>query len=125
MRNLYSFTVQPDVVFYFNVPLDVAVERITGARAKIKYYEAGMDLGLSDNKVTSFRLFQQRILNEYDRMVSEFGFTVIQGDLPVETQQKQVREIVTRVLKGFKGLPNPLKPARSHHKKPAQVGGQP
>ncbi len=124
VRNLYSFAFQPDVVFYFNVPLDVAVERITGARAKIKYYEAGMDLGLSDNKVTSFRLFQQRILNEYDRMVSEFGFTVIQGDLPVEAQQKQVREIVSRALKGFTGLPNPLRPVRSHRKKPAKVGGQ-
>jgi dTMP kinase len=127
VRNLYSFAFQPDVVFYFSVPLDVAVERITGARAKIKFYEAGMDLGLSDNKVTSFRLFQQRILNEYDRMVSEFGFTVIQGDLPVEAQQKQVREIVSRALKGFTGLPNPLMPVRSHHKKPAstQKGGQP
>lgn len=125
VRNLYSFAFQPDVVFYFSVPLDVAVERITGARAKIKFYEAGMDLGLSDNKVTSFRLFQQRILNEYDRMVSEFGFTVIQGDLPVEAQQKQVRDIVSRALKGFTGLPNPLMPVRSHHKKPAKVGGLP
>ena len=125
VRNLYSFAFQPDVVFYFNVPLDVAVERITGARAKIKYYEAGMDLGLSENKVTSFRLFQQRILNEYDRMVSEFGFTVIQGDMPVEVQQKQVREIVSRALKGFKGLPNPLRPVRSHHKKPVNEGDLP
>lgn len=126
VRNLYSFAVQPDLVFYFSVPLDVAVERITGARAKIKYYEAGMDLGLSDNKVTSFRLFQQRILSEYDNMVDEFGFTVVHGDLPVETQQKIVRERVNKILFGFKGLPNPLKPVRSHHKKPAaaQTGGQ-
>ena len=60
-------------------------------------------------------------------MVSEFGFTVIEGDLPVEAQQKKVREIVGKVLQGFKGLPNPLRPARSHHKKPALApqGGQP
>lgn len=126
VRNLYSFAVQPDVVFYFRVPLDVAVERITSARSKIKFYEAGMDLGLSENKVTSFRLFQSRILNEYDRMVDEFGFTVIQADQTVEHQQKQVREIVRKALLGWKGLPNPLMPVRSHHKKvekPVKGGG--
>lgn len=110
VRNLYSFTIQPDIVFYFRVPLDVAVDRITSSRAKIKYYEAGMDLGLSDNKVTSFRLFQQRIIDEYDRMVDEFGFTVIDGALPVQKQQKIVRQIVKKSLQGWSGLPNPTVP---------------
>ena len=58
--------------------------RLLARRAKLKYYEAGMDLGLSENKVTSFRLFQQRIINEYDAMVDEFGFTVQDGSLAVE-----------------------------------------
>ena len=81
VRNLYSFATQPDLAFYFRVPLDVAVDRILSARSKLKYYEAGMDLGLSDNKVTSFRLFQQRIITEYDKMVDEMGLTVIDGTL--------------------------------------------
>jgi dTMP kinase len=107
VRNLYSFAPMPDLVLYFRVPLDVAVDRILASRAKIKYYEAGMDLGLSDNKVSSFRLFQQRIIDEYDRMVVEYGLTVIDGTMPVEKQQKQVREVVRKVLKGWEGLPNP------------------
>lgn len=118
VRNLYSFAVQPDMAFYFRVPLDVAVERILSGRPKLKYYEAGMDLGLSENKVTSFRLFQQRIINEYDNMVSEFNFTVIDGTLPVENQQKMIRQYVRKALQGWQGLPNPLVPVRrSHHKK--------
>lgn len=120
VRNLYSFAFQPDLMFYFSVPLDVAVERILSSRAKIKYYEAGMDLGLSENKVTSFRLFQQRIINEYDLMVDEFGLTVVDGTQPVEKQQKEIRQIVKKALHGFKGLPNPLAPKRSHHKRPLQ-----
>jgi dTMP kinase len=108
IRNLYSFAVQPDLAFYFRVPLDIAVERITSSRAKIKYYEAGMDLGLSENKITSFRLFQQRIIDEYEKMVSEFGFTVIDGTQPVEIQQKEIRTIVSKTLRKWAGLPNPL-----------------
>ena len=46
VRNLYSFAIQPDLALYFQVDIDTAVERILASRAKIKYYEAGMDLGL-------------------------------------------------------------------------------
>jgi dTMP kinase len=107
VRNLYSFAAQPDLAFYFQVPLNVSVERILSGRSKLKYYEAGMDLGLSGNRVTSFRLFQQRIIDEYDLMIDEFGLEVIDGSLPVEQQQKSVRKIVKKILKGWKGLPNP------------------
>ena len=105
VRNLYSFALQPDIAFYFRVPLNVAVNRILSARAKIKYYEAGRDLGLSDDKVVSFRLFQQRISDEYEKMVSEFGLTVIDGSLPIYTQQQEVRNITQRMLGEWQGLP--------------------
>jgi dTMP kinase len=121
VRNLYSFAYKPDLALYFRVPLDIAVERITSARASLKYYEAGMDLGLSDNKITSFRLFQQRIINEYDKMVDEFGLDVIDGTLPVETQQNQIRLIAKKLLHRWKGLPTPNSPRRAV--KNAAAGG--
>jgi dTMP kinase len=107
VRNLYSFAIQPDIAFYFRVPLDIAVDRILMARAKLKFYEAGMDLGLSDNMVTSFRLFQQRIVDEYEKMITEFGFTVIDGTLPIQTQQQRVRRVTRKVLQDWQGLPVP------------------
>jgi dTMP kinase len=112
VRNLYSFAFQPDLTFYFQVPLDTAVERILSARAKIKYYEAGMDLGLSDKKATSFRLFQQRILNQYESMLNEFNFQIIDASLSVHNQQKQIRQSVQKTLTGWEGLPHPSLSAR-------------
>ncbi len=109
VRDMYSFAIKPDVALYFRVPLDIAVERITGSRAKLKYYEAGMDLGLSENYQESFTLFQGRILSEYDKMVDEFGLTMIDGTLSVKEQQKKVRALVKKMLAGFEGLPNPNK----------------
>jgi len=107
VRNMYSFAIQPDAALYFRVPLDIAVERITSARAKLKYYEAGMDLNLSENINESFKLFQGRILDEYDKMVDEFGLIKIDGTLQVKDQQRQVRNIIKKVLKDWEGLPNP------------------
>ena len=99
MRNLYRFAVRPTLAFYFRVPLDVALGRILGGRDALKYYEAGMDLHLSRDVEESFRLFQGRIIDEYEAMIDEFGFQVIDATLSIEEQQTQIREIVERELK--------------------------
>jgi dTMP kinase len=94
LRNLYRFAPIPDITFYFRAPLDIAVHRILSGRPKLKYYEAGMDLGLSYDRAESFRLFQARILEEYDKMVDTDNFVVLDGTIPVNKLQKQMRDIV-------------------------------
>lgn len=98
VRNLYRFATRPNLSFYFRVPLDVAIGRILGGRDAIKYYEAGMDMGLSRDVEESFRIFQGRILDEYEAMAEEVGFHIIDATLSIEKQQKQMREIVIREL---------------------------
>jgi dTMP kinase len=55
----------------------------------LQILRSGMDLGLSDDPNESFRLFQGRILEEYEKMIPEFGLTVIDATLPIEAQQHQ------------------------------------
>ncbi len=95
VRDLYGFAVRPDVALYFRVPVEVALERLLARRAKLKYYEAGMDMGWSNNPVESFDLFQSRVLSEYDRIVTEFGLQVIDATASISDQQRLVREIVS------------------------------
>src|SRR5688572_28568791 len=102
VRELYAFAVKPTVAFYFRTPLDVAMKRILGGRDAIKYYEAGMDLELSNDIEESFRLFQGRIIDEYEKMINEFGLIVIDASLSIEEQQEQMRQIVTAALAGTK-----------------------
>ena len=98
VRNLYRFAIQPNLPFYFRVPLNVALGRILGGRDALKYYEAGMDMDLSRNIEESFRLFQGRILEEYDAMAEEMGFHVIDATRSIEEQQQQMRQITLKVL---------------------------
>ncbi len=107
VRNLYDFSVQPTVALYFRVPLEVALDRILSGRPQLKWYEAGMDLGLSDDVYESFRLFQARIFEQYERMIEEFNFTVIDGTLPLTVKQQQVREILEPHLEGLLRRPDP------------------
>jgi dTMP kinase len=107
LRNLYEFATRPDLALYFRVDIDTSVARIMGGRMRLKYHEAGMDLGLSADPIQSFRLFQSRALEEYDRITEEFGLTVIDGKRSVVEQQREVRRLVRPLLKGLRrsGLP--------------------
>jgi dTMP kinase len=98
VRELYCFAVKPNLAFYFRVPLDVAMKRLADGRNGLKFYEAGMDLDLSDDEEESFRLFQSRILEEYEKMIPEFDLTVIDATLPIETQQAEIRQLVKAKL---------------------------
>jgi dTMP kinase len=102
VRQLYDFAVKPTVGFYFRTPLEVAMKRILGGRNAIKYYEAGMDLGLSDDIEESFRMFQGHIIEEYEKMVGEFGLVVIDATRSIEEQQAEVRQLVSNALTGTK-----------------------
>ena len=100
VREVYRFAVRPTVAFFFRAPLDVAIDRIVSGRPELKYYEAGLDMDWSGDPEESFRVFQGKILAEYDRMVEEFGLTVIDATRSIEEQQREMRQIVGARLRG-------------------------
>jgi dTMP kinase len=102
LRNLYDFATRPDLTLYFRVDIDTSVARIMGGRMQLKYHEAGMDLGLSPDPIQSFRLFQSKVLAEYDRIGEEFGLTVLDAQRSVVEQQREVRKLVRPLLKGLR-----------------------
>jgi dTMP kinase len=100
VRDLYSFAVRPDLALYFRLPIEVSLDRLMARRVKLKFYEAGMDLGWSSNPVESFRLFQGKVLGEYDRLVNEFGLEVVDACGSITEQQRVVRRLVAPYLAG-------------------------
>lgn len=98
VRKIYDFVPRPDLTLYFRVPVQTACDRILSTRRSLKFYEAGMDLGLADTIESSFVEFQSRILVEYDRIVEEYGLAVVDGTLDIREQQDQVREHVKKLF---------------------------
>src|SRR5437588_2419430 len=119
VRNLYRYALRPDLAFYFRVPLDVALGRILGGRDALKYYEAGLDLALSRDVEESFRIFQGRILDEYEAMASEVGFHIIDATQSIEAQQIRMREIV------MSEIGDDLRNTVLHAPIPGEFGAQP
>jgi len=98
VRHVYGFAVKPTIAFYFRVPVEISFDRIVKSRPKLKYYEAGMDLNLSNDPFESYRIFQGRIIEQYESMIETEGFTVIDGTTDIEEQQKRVRQKVMEML---------------------------
>jgi len=64
-------------------------------------------MGLSYDRAESFRLFQARILEEYDKMVETDNFVVLDGTIPVNKLQKQMRDIVASKIDLKRFAPHP------------------
>lgn len=103
VRAVYGFAPRPDLTLYFRVPIAVSLERLLAGRMKLKYHEAGMDVGLSTDPVESFRLFQSRVLENYDRLTQEFHLNVIDATGDIPSQQKLVRRMVQTMLRDYDG----------------------
>jgi len=102
VRRVFQFAPRPDLALYFNVPIDVSVSRLISGRAKLKEYEAGMDLGLAGDLVSSFKIFQGRILGEYAKIVREYGLTEIDATQSIGEQQQTVRRLIDQTLADYK-----------------------
>ena len=98
VRKVYDFAIKPDIAFYFRVPLDTAMDRILSGRPKLKFYEAGMDLNLSKDIYDSFRIFQSKIVDQYEEMSNLEDFYIMDATAQIQEQQKIMREKVRKLL---------------------------
>ena len=98
VENMYSFAIKPHIALFFRVPLETAIARVLDGRQEIQFYEAGMDMRLSENVIESFRMFQGIVAEEYERVVQKYSLMVIDGAMPIKGQQNEVRKIVEEII---------------------------
>ena len=100
VEDIYRFATRPDLDIYFQVSADESLARTLSNHPRLKYYQAGMDLGLSNDPIASFQAFQQRILQAYETMMTSFDLYCLDATLPVKQQQRILREVVEHMLPG-------------------------
>lgn len=97
VRNMYDFAIEPDLTFYFDVSPKDSLERICANRQP-KFYEAGMDMKLSNNPYKSYILFQNRIVEQYNEMIDEFDLIKVDALDSIHAKQAFIREKVVELL---------------------------
>ncbi len=99
LRNLYSFALKPDAVFYLRIGVDDLIPRVVFSRG-FDYWESGMDLHPSEDMYESFRKYQTALLGHFDTLAEEYGFEVIDATQDIHSIFEQLQEGIKRILNG-------------------------
>ncbi len=97
VRGVYDFAIKPDLTIYFDIDPKTSMERICFNRTP-KFYEAGMDLKLSNDPYESYMLFQTRVINEYKKMLSEFDIIKLDANDSIHKKQVEIRKMLKEIL---------------------------
>jgi len=100
LKNLYGIALVRDAVFYLNVAPEELVQRALFKNAALDYWESGMDIGLSRDMFDSFLKYQAAMQRAFRRLQTIYGFAVIDGNRPVETINRELRQQISAVLRG-------------------------
>jgi len=100
LKNLYGTALEPDAVFYLNVPPEELVQRNFAKNAGLDYWESGMDLGLSRDMFDSFMKYQTAMAKTFRYLQSIYGFTIVEGMRSVDAVNAELRKKIGAVLAG-------------------------
>ncbi len=78
-RQVYGFSLKPDIVFYLRAEIPNLVTRVIHGRG-LNYWEAGMDIHCADNLYDSFISYQTKLREQFDILSEEFNFVTIDAD---------------------------------------------
>jgi dTMP kinase len=98
LKNLYGIALEPDAVFYLNVPPEELVQRNFAKNLALDYWESGMDTGLSRDMFDSFMKYQTAMQQTFLRLQSTYGFTIVDGTRSAEAINAELRKKVSAVL---------------------------
>ena len=97
VKNLYEYAPEPDLVFYLDMPVDVLLKRIIGTTG-LDFYESGRDVGFSTDFYKSFEIYQNKCLEQYEKMKKAYGFISIDGTKSIPEIHKIMNSEVQKIL---------------------------
>jgi len=98
LKNLYGMALVPDAVFYLNVPSEELVQRNLAKNQALDYWESGMDLGLSRDMFDSFLKYQSLVQDEFRRLQSTYGFTIVDSERSVDHVNAELQRKIESML---------------------------
>ena len=100
LKNLYGVALKPDAVFYLAIEPNDLVQRALAKTATLDYWESGMDLGLSRDLFDSFIEYQTLMRMAFRKLQKSYGFTIVDGNRPVDEVNAELRKNIEAVLVG-------------------------
>jgi len=100
LKNLYGLALEPDVVFYLNVPPAELMQRNFAKNLALDYWESGMDIGLSRDMFDSFMKYQTAMQQTFRQLQRTYGFTIVDGTRSATAINTELKKKISAVLAG-------------------------
>lgn len=120
VRNVYRFALVPDAIFYLRIGVDELIPRVVFSTG-FDYWESGMDLHPSEDMYESFRKYQTALLAQFENLVEEYQFKVIDATQDVPEVFVALREGISDVLAHVEPPPVEAMTAEVHQETPADT----
>lgn len=97
LKELFGFALIPDLIFYINLDPQTLLHRVFSKYGHLDYWESGMDAHLSSDMLESFKKYHILLKHEYEIMVKEYNFIILNGKESIDKMQT----ILRRKIEGF------------------------
>ena len=97
IREVFGYALIPDLVCYLRIDIDTLALRVIESKG-MNYWESGMDLRLGADLYDSFKKYQGLLIEEFDKMATEFQFEVIDARKSPDDIQAELRSKIQPLL---------------------------
>jgi dTMP kinase len=101
IKRLYAFAPTPDIVLYLKISMDKLIPRVL-ASGGFDHWESGMDYLRADTLYDAFTQHQSAVLEQFDRLSDQHGFTEVDAEQPIrevfDDLQEEVEDIVSEMV---------------------------
>jgi len=103
IRKLYGFALKPNLILYLKISVPKLLPRVL-ASGGFDYWESGADFLREGDMYDAFVKYQSALLEEFDRMAEEYGFTVVDADQSIkdvfDNLKTHVQAVVAEMIPG-------------------------
>lgn len=95
LETVFAFAPAPDLVVWLDVDVETSLQR---RDRDPDAFEAGLDLGLSDDLRTSYAIYQSRLAEAFARFAADGGFRRLDAGRPPMVVEPELEAIVDAVV---------------------------
>jgi dTMP kinase len=99
VRDVYSMALVPDLTIYLKASPKVLAARSFHKTGTLDYWESGMDIQASGDMYQCFIRYQGWCQKEFNQMIPEYDFKVVDGNRTPSGVQKEIRGLVDDLLR--------------------------
>lgn len=102
LNDVYAFAPKPHLVMYMRIGVERLTPRVLSGRG-FDYWESGMDMLNEDDLYRAFKIYQTKLLHQFDLLAERHAFHVVDANRGVYSIFRDLSQAVEQVVGRMEG----------------------